>query len=194
MGSPAKPHLQKVLLIESGPRETGEKAVSELYRLGVEQLDVLTCYAGPPEAFDATRGESLSIHSDEAHGNRGLFISNLCARPYTSVVVMWVGSGVLRKWAVVIGGRTLRRLSIMDCDIELVPVRASAWRPLLLAAGKAINPLSNVDLQWGLSDSLLSRAVEVLLAPFQFGFLLAFTAWVHIRRFLRLSLRHMPHS
>ena len=192
----AKHSLERVLFIESGPRLEGEKALAALYSLGVDRLDLLTCFEDPPQSFDATRGTLLSVHSPQARADRNAFIRELCAGPYTSIVVLWVGSGVLRNWTLAIGARSFKRLLLLDRDGELARMRGSFGKALLKTVTKPLAPIQNasVELDWDVSDSILSRAGEVALAPFQLGYLILFTARMHAIRFLRMLFRQVPHS
>lgn len=177
--------MESVLLIESAPRETGEKAVLDLYARGVGRLDILTCFPEAPDAFDHSRGKVLSVHSEQARGKRSAFVQGLCGGQYTSVVILWTGSAILRNWSLAVAARTSKRLQVMDRDLILVPVRLRYAKALAAAFVKPLTPDINTDAL----DPLITRALEVMLAPFLLGYLCLFTVHAHLRRSLLLAFR-----
>jgi hypothetical protein len=184
--------LGTVLLIESGPRAEGEKAIAYLYECGAKELDILTCFPDAPKSFHADRGALISVHSQEARTNRKAFVRDLCSRPYNSVVVLTVGSGVLRNWKLVIAFRTFKRLVLLDRDLEFVSLRRCGWKTLVRFLVNSTAPIRNADIPWDMSDSVLARACEIAVAPFQLGYLVLYTISAHLGRLLRIATRRVP--
>jgi hypothetical protein len=192
MGRVSLNGLERVLLIESGPRSLGEKALNALYEQGVRRLDILTCYEGIPEGFDPQRGEVISVHGPEARAGRFAFIQTLCARPYSSVAILAVGSRVLRPWKWAVVFRSLSRLLLVDEQMKVFPVAPATTRQMCALMARRLTPARHRN--WGLPEAMLTRACELLLTPFEMVYLVLYTAKVHTARRLRLALRQVPHS
>ena len=168
--------LDRVLLIESGPRELTEKALSTLYTRAPSRLDLLTCYDRPPKSFDPDRGTVYSVHAAEAVAHRRRFAEKLARHPYTAVAVLAAGSPVLAKWKWLIVLRTRASVVVLDKNAELLPFS--------VARAKAV---ADIFVQ------SFSRAAvtgfQLLLAPFAIAYLVLFTLAIHLRRWLRLHSR-----
>ncbi len=194
MAAVSDDRLKSVLFIESGPRDAGERAIARIYECAAGRLDVLTCFRESPKQFDPSRGSLLSVHSTEARANRGAFVRSLCSRPYTAIVILCVGSGVLRLWALAIGARTLGRVLLLDGELDELTLHRSLRRAIGQAIWRQLAPVRNVDLHWDRLDSALIRGWELLLAPFQLGYLALFTLKTHLARRLRVALKKVPES
>ena len=165
--------FDRVLLIESGPRELAESALNRLYSENPTRLDLLTCYDTAPEAFDPGLGALYSVHDAEAVANRRGFAEKLARHPYTAVAVLAVDSPVLAKWKWVILLRTRAKVVTIDKHADLLP--------LGFAHAKAMAE----SLLDKLNRAVALRFLQLLLTPFAIAYLLLFTVVVHLRRWFR---------
>jgi len=170
-----QPSFQRILLIESGPREIAEQVLQYLYGAKApSQLDVLTCYDRPPESFDFGRGVVYSVHDREVVENRGRFIRKLSSAPYTLLAVMCTGSSILEKWKWLIAARTKARLVVFNESVRYFGL--DIWN--IRSAEEMIFHR--------LGRRLAGFSVGLLIAPFTLAYLVASTLWIHFRRWLRV--------
>jgi hypothetical protein len=176
----AQPSFERILLIESGPRESGDKALRFLY--GVKraaQIDLLTCFSTAPDSFDAARGCVYSVHDREVVANRSRFIGKLARNPYTLVAVLCTGSPILQRWKWAIALRTSARLILMNEEANYFT--ADVWN-LETARLMLLKRLS--DRATALAG--LSGLLSWIFASFTVGYLCLYTGMVHLRRWTRL--------
>ena len=178
--------LRRILLIESGPRETGELVLSRLFASGdnnasLLQCDVLTCYASGPSAFDPTRGTLLSVHAPEATTNRRAYVNKLASHPYDAVFILCLGSGVLAKWKWAIAAKSKSRLAIADEFGDWFFVSFQNLGQLAVLALRRSN-LASLPL-------LLIAVAKILIAPFLITYLVLYAIGVHTRRWVRTRKR-----
>jgi hypothetical protein len=179
----AQPSFERILLIESGPRESGEKALNFLYGVkNAAQIDLLTCFSTPPDSFDAARGRVYSVHDREVVENRSRFIAKLAKNPYTLVAVLCTGSPILQRWKWAIAVRTSARLVLMNEEANYFT--ADVWN-LKTARLMLLKRLS--DRATALAG--LSGLLSWIFAPFTLGYLCLYTGMVHLRRWIRLRNR-----
>ena len=58
----SRPPFGRVLLIESGSRQAADRFLQYLYQFeNCAQVDVLTCFSTPPEAFQSHRGQMFLV-------------------------------------------------------------------------------------------------------------------------------------
>jgi len=172
----AQPSFERLLLIESGPREAGEKILRYLYDVrNVEHVDLLTCYSNPPEAFDHARGTVYSVHDREVVENRRRFVGKLAETPYSLVAILCTGSPILERWKWAVAMRTSARLIVLNEEANYFTV--DIWN------------LSSVRLMLGKRASdrglALASLMTWIFAPVTVAYLAAYTGMVHLRRWLR---------
>ena len=178
--------LRRILLIESGPRETGELLLSRLFVLDGEkpstlQCDVLTCYTTPPDSFGPTRGALLSVHTSEATTNRRAYVNKLASDPYDAVFILCTGSGVLAKWKWAIAAKSKSRLVIADEYGEWFFVAFQNLGQLAVLLVRRLN-LASFPL-------LFVAVAKIFIAPFVVAYLALYAAGVHLRRWGRMRKR-----
>jgi hypothetical protein len=168
--------LRRILLIESGPRETGELLLARLP--STLQCDVLTCYTTAPTAFDASRGTLLTVHTTEATTNRRAYVNKLASGSYDAIFILCPGSGVLAKWKWAIALKTKARLVIADEYGEWFFVSFQNLSQLAVLLVRRSN-LASFPL-------LLAAIAKLFIAPFVIAFLALYAAAVHLRRWIRM--------
>ncbi len=160
------PSGERVLVIESGPRELTEKFLKRLYQTHwIEHVDLVTCYAEPPVSFDARRGVVYSIHKSR-------WLSRLSRSRYTLLAMFCAGSPVLNKWKWVIALRVRRKILMINEHADYF----------------YLNFANRHNLKRLLAERLRAHAIDVraiaelALVPFTFLFLLVHAAYVQMRR------------
>lgn len=164
--------LGRVLFIESGPRSTGERSIRALYGLGATSIDVLTCFDATPQALQPARGSILSIHSEKARSNRNAFIREIASSPYDNVVILTVGSRIMERWAALVSIRMRNKAMLIDGEGNLNPL---TMRRFASAVGKVL-----AEAEAG------KRIAEVMLAPFNLCYLVAYCVYQHTARRIRI--------
>jgi hypothetical protein len=170
------PPLLRILIVESGPRETTEKLLHYFYEVPKsQQVDVLTCYGSSPKTFDAERGTCYSIHDPAFQGNRSGLIRHLGQTKYSAVAALCTGSAVMNKWKWAIAARIPAKVLIVN--------EHAGFYSLDLGHLKNIgNTLSEHFLP---EASTLGVIGELLIAPFTISYLFLYAALIHLRRLLR---------
>jgi len=170
------PSFDRVLVIESGPREVTEQLLDHLYSIQRSQtVDLLTCFEGAPRVFDSARG-TIFCTSDRAQPtSRRKLIRALSRAPYTSIAILCTGSSILAKWKWIIALRTSAKILIVN---EHGGFFSLDWRRRHTAKLLLSQRLRFPKIQIGL-------AAELLLVPFTIAYLLLYAGAVHGRRLLR---------
>jgi hypothetical protein len=173
----AQPSFERLLLIESGPREAGEKALRYFYAAKhTAQIDVLTCYSTPPAAFDPARGALLSVHDREVVENRTRFIGKLARTPYTVVAILCTGSPILERWKWAIALKTSARLIAVNEEANYFTV--DVWN---IGSAKLM-----LQRRLDITQATFTALLQWLAAPFAIGYLALCTAVIHFRRWTRI--------
>jgi hypothetical protein len=172
------PPFDRVVLIESGSRQLAEDLLPGLYRIYPKmQLDLVTCYAGVPEAFLAPRGNVYRVSDYQGREGRGRLYAELAARRHTVGAIICSGEPIMTKWKWMLALRLPAKFYILNenCDYFWLD-----WSQLA-----AIKHL--VLFRAGLAGAGAVRVIATLAAfPLTLAYLLCFAAWVHGRRWWRL--------
>lgn len=181
----AQPSFDSVLLIESGPRKVTEEFLPFLYTVkGAARVDVLTCYANPPAAFDFDRGVVYSVHDRDARDNRGAFIRQLASNPYTVLGLLCTGSPILLKWKWALAFRSSARLIAVNEEAKYFGLEVWNHRSMRRMLFQRLNPFADYTRE-SLLGTLIAVLAGVFLAPFTIAYLLLYTAALHLRRWFR---------
>lgn len=174
-GPPRGP-LERVLLVESAARESGELLLTHLTgRAGGNEMHLLTCYDTPPSALNQfAHTQCLSVHASEAVQNRTAYATQLARAPYDALIVLCTGSGVLAKWKWLLVLKTRSRVVFADEFGEFFFVTLRNPGPLLVLAIRRTR-ISSVP-------ELLLWFGRMLMAPFVLAFLISHAMLVHVRR------------
>jgi hypothetical protein len=176
--SPHIPPFQRVLLVESGSRHLFEDLLPGLYALYGEsmKLDLVTCYAGIPQAFRKDAGEVFRITEHPGRRGRQELIAELKERRYDIVGVICAAEPIMTKWKWVLALRLSGKVFLLNENGDYfwldrghldVLFRFILFRAGLAGAGAVVT---------------ISR---ILLFPFSLLYLLAFAGVVHLRRKVR---------
>jgi hypothetical protein len=173
------PHLTKIVIVESGPRELLDTMLPFLYQQCPE-IDIVTCYGGAPAAFRNDAGRVFQIGSYAGADGRRRLAEELNARGHAAIGIICAAAPIMTKWKWMLAARVPAKLFVINENGDLCWADYSNWRIIkhfiLFRAG-----LSGAD-----ATGTIGR---LLLFPFTVMFLLAYAAVVHARRWLRKTVR-----
>lgn len=170
------PPLQRVVLVESGAREVFEKFLPHFYQ-HCHQIDVVTCFAGPPANFDPARGRIFDIAEYQGREGRSRLYAELWSSSYSAVGIICADQPIMTKWKWAIAAQLPGKLFIVNENVDYFWVDRGNWKTVrhffLFRAG-----LSGADAV---------RTITQLAAfPFSVMFLLLWAGWAHARRRVRV--------
>ncbi len=175
--SKAAPRFERVLLVESGSRELFEQLLPTLYGSHPDmRADLVTCYAGLPQAFLPDRGRSYSIHDYRDAEGRKRLCAELAANAYNVIAILCSAEPIMTKWKWMLAARVPAKLLIVNENGDYF------WfdRGHLGIACHFV--LFRAGLSGGDAVKTLGR---VAVFPFALAYLVLFAAAVHARRILR---------
>lgn len=167
------PPFNRMLLVESGPREVARKALLSLRCNHGDGLavDLLTCYAGVPEGFENAVVYRTSDYQGRA--GRSRLYAELRARGYGAMGVICSGDPIMTKWKWAVAAKLPAKLLIVNENADYFWFDRGNWRIIgyfaLFRAG-LVGPGS------------LGVVARVLLFPLTMLYLLGYAAAVHVRR------------
>jgi hypothetical protein len=176
----SRPPFGRVLLIESGSRQAADRFLQYLYQFeNCAQVDVLTCFSTPPEAFQSQRGRMFLVTDPAIAEHRRQFVRTIASAPYDVVAVLRTGSGILRKWKWLIALLTRAKVLVVREGADFI----------FLDYGYLETIKINLPRFRREQVARLRLAGETLLMPFTILFLLLYAGQVHLRRLLRNGAR-----
>ena len=170
------PPFSRVLLVESGSRELFENLLPVLYQNHAEMTcDLVTCYAGMPEGFEAETVVYRVTDYGSPEGRKEL-IRLLRSRHYSLAGMICSAEPIMTKWKWLIALRIPAKIFILNENGDYF------WLHRDNAA--AIRQFSLVRL--GLSGAGAIRTVgRMLFFPFSVLFLLLYAFAAHTGKFVR---------
>jgi hypothetical protein len=168
------PPVSRILLVESGPRELGQKAVERLRAVFPEaRIDVLCCISTSPDGVE--RSWRVQDHA----ASRWSLVKALRRERHPVAAVLMAGDGIMAPW---------RWATLAALPAKFLIVNENAdffW----LDRGH-LGPLTQfIQRRSGLGDDSVLRTIwRVLAFPFILLFLLGYAAYVHFVRAVRLAL------
>jgi hypothetical protein len=174
------PKLKRVLLVESGSRPAANEFLEEVYGLiENEQVDILTCYRTPPEAFDASRGRIFFTH-DTRNGGRGRLFQTLSQSGYSAICMLCTGDSIMTKWKWAAAARIPAKVMIVNENAD------SFW----LDRGH-LRDLRNLLIERsGMKEMTPLRTLAHAIAfPFTLAIVVSFAGYMKSRRVLRSLTR-----
>jgi hypothetical protein len=162
--------------VESGSREISERLLPTLRRNHGAPVDVVTCFPGVPEGLapDAT-----VFRTGEYRGRSGRkrLYYELRARHYALLGLLCSGEPIMTRWKWALALKVPAKIFIVNENADYFWLDY-AHRSVLLHFAFLRSGLTGIG---GL------RTLARLIAfPFTLSWLLAYAAWVHSRRALRL--------
>ena len=171
------PSFSRVLLIESGSRQLLEDLLSGLYDVhpGMN-ADLVTCYAGLPLKFDASRGKVFRVADYNGPAARKRLYAELTANRYDVVGIICSAEPIMVKWKWSLATRIRAKLFILNENGDYFWFDRGHWgsiRHFLL-------------FRAGLSGAGAVRTIgRLILFPLTLLYLILYAATVHLRRQLR---------
>ena len=168
------PPVTRILLVESGPRELGQKAIGRLQAVFPDaSIDVLCCISTVPEGVE--RAWRVQDHS----GGRWGLLRELRRERHPVAAVLMGDDGIMGPW---------RWATLAALPAKFLIVNENAdffW----LDRGH-LGPLTQfLQRRSGLGeDSVLRTLWRVLAFPFVLSYLLFYAAYVHAVRWIRMAL------
>ncbi len=167
-----------MLLIESGSRYLLEDLIPGIYEThpDLERLDIVTCFAGQPATFDASRGRIWRIGEYTGRENRQRLYGELAEAGHTVTGMICSGEAIMTKWKAVLGWKTHGKVFILNENGDyfwLDRENLSTVRHFVLYRA-------------GLSGAGAVRTIaQLVVFPFTLIYLLLFAAFVNLRRLAR---------
>lgn len=166
-----------MLLVESGSRRLIEALLPGLYARPVnERVDLFTCFSGVPEGFDAGRGEVFRTADFQGRAARRRLYAALRGRLYDVAGIVCSGEAVMARWKWAIAWQIPAKVFVLNENGDYFWFDWSQWRTMRHFV------LYRAGLTGAEGVATLARLV---IAPFVLLYLLAFAAYVHLRRTLR---------
>ena len=161
-----------MLLVESGSRRLYEELLPGLYETYAGQIsvDLLTCYAGAPDAFRHDLGRVFRITE---YPKRGPLYKELAARRYTITGIICSAEPIMTKWKWMIAARVPAKVFVLNENNDYFWLDWGRWSSIRLFL------LYRCGLHGAGAVRTLARLV---LFPFTLIYLILYAAAVHLRR------------
>jgi hypothetical protein len=180
LGAPPLTHL---LVVESGPREVAERLIPRLREVFGAQIpiDLMTCLPTLPNSLPAASGEHgprvWRVTERRDRRARWGLLREIRARRYPVTAVLCANSPLMASWRTAAFLLFPSKFLIVNENADFFWLDRGHWR----------NLLELLLHRSGIFEESAVRAVARLVAfPFTLVFLLAYAAWVHAARDLRL--------
>jgi hypothetical protein len=171
------PPFSRVLLVESGSRQLLEDLLDGLYDVHPQMnADLVTCYAGLPAKFDASRGRAFRVTDYNGRAGRRRLYRELAANKYNVIGIICSAEPIMVKWKWALAARLPAKLFILNENGDYFWFDRGHWssiRHFLL-------------FRAGLSGAGAVRTIgRLILFPLTLLYLILYAATVHFRRKLR---------
>lgn len=166
------PRQERIVLVESGPREIFESLLPFLYTQ-FPQLDLVTCFAGAPTTFRPDLGALYQVADYQGPEGRRRLYAELRARNCAGIGIICAGQPIMTKWKWALAARLPAKLFVINENGDFFWADYSNWKIIvhffLFRAG-----LSGAEA--------VPTLTRLALFPFTLLFLLGYAAWVHTKR------------
>jgi hypothetical protein len=146
------------------------------------EIDVVTCYAGPPRGADGRTYRVGDYPSAEA---RKLFYTELNSRGYGVIGIICAAEPIMTKWKFALAARVSAKILIVNENADFFWCDLANWRTLL----------HFVLFRAGVTGASAIPAIgRLLFFPLTAAYLLMYAGAVHFRRRIRLmnAVRREP--
>jgi hypothetical protein len=169
------PKLDRILLVESGPREIFEKLVPYLYP-HCPSIDLVTCYAGAPSGFRPAQGQMFQVADYHGKEGRTRLYAELRSRGYAGIGIICADQPIMTKWKWALAAQVPAKLFVVNENGDFFWADYSNWRIILHFF------LFRAGLTGAEAVPTLTR---LAMFPFTLLFLLTYAGWVHLKRATR---------
>jgi hypothetical protein len=170
--------MRRILLVESGSRQVAEQFLEHLRT--VQKLDftadVVTCYDGMPR-HTGNKAQAFRVTSYPGGAGRNRLVAELASRSYDTLAILCTAEPIMTKWKWYLVARMRAKPLIVNENGDFFWFDRHQWKIILHFA------LFRMGLTGGEAVPTLTR---LALLPLAAGYLLAYAAWVHGRRKLRI--------
>ncbi|MFN7541967.1 MAG: hypothetical protein ACK5TN_04135 [Acidobacteriota bacterium] len=172
------PNLDRVVLVESGPRNLYDGFVGDLYTLHGQniQLDLVTCYTGEPAGFRPANGAVYRVQDYRGWDGAKRLVQILRGRRVSTLGIICAGVPVMANWKWMLLAGLRAKVFVMNENGDYFWVDYSNWKLIghfmLFRAGMS-------------GDNGIWLPLRMLVFPFGLLFLAAYAGWVHARRWIR---------
>jgi len=175
--SKGQPPFSRVLLIESGSRHLYEDLLGNLYDFYPDmKADLVTCYAGAPENFQADRGLVYRVTDYPDSQSRKRFYEELARNHYTVAGVICSAEPIMTKWKWMLAARLPVKVFVLNENGDYFWLDrghlGTIWHFMLFRCGLT-------------GAGAVRTLARLVLFPFTLLYLVLYAAAVHLRRKLR---------
>lgn len=177
-----QPEFTRILLIESGGRSLLNDYLPALYRIhgGGVVTDLLTCFAGLPEGFQET-GSVYRVTDYPDSEARARLVAELKSNRYAAVGMICSGEPIMTKWKWMLAARIPAKVFVLNENGD------SFWLDFSHAGVIRHFILFRAGLTGAGAVPTIAR---LIFFPVTLAYLVAYAAWVHLRR--QIHLRSTP--
>ncbi len=171
------PHLDRILLVESGSRRVTEAFVERFRRMEPRagRLDVVTCFPGRPRPL-SSQSRLWNVAEHRGRAGRRRLLSELRAGRYGVLVILCTGEPLMTRWKWALAALLPAKVLIVNENADFFWCDWSNWRTIR----------AFVAYRAGLSGAGVVRTAAGLVSfPFVLAYLAGFTCWVHARALAR---------
>jgi hypothetical protein len=174
------PQLDRMVLVESGPREIFEKLIPLLYP-HCPAIDLVTCYGEPPSTFLHERGEVFQVGNYQGKEGRSRLYDQLRSRKHAAIGIICADLPIMTKWKWALAANVPAKLFVVNENGDFFWADYSNWRIIvhfvLFRAG-----LTGADA--------VPTLTRLAMFPFTLVFLVFYASLAHARRRLRRPSQH----
>ncbi len=175
------PPFIRVVVVESGSRHLLEDLLPGIYenhRDTLESLDLVTCYAGLPRTFDASKGGVFRVSDFAGAQGRARLYGLLNQRKPSILGVICAGEAVMTKWKWALAINVPAKIFVLNENGDYFWLDYSNWKTIR----------HFVLFRAGLAGAGAVRLLARIFAfPFTLAYLLTYAAAAHLRRYSRLK-------
>jgi hypothetical protein len=172
------PNLDRVVLVESGPRPLFDGFVGRLYDIHGQHIrvDLVTCYSGQPQGFRESNGAILRVQDYRGWEGAKRMAAELRERQPTVLGIICSGVPVMAKWKWLLFAALRSKVFVMNENGDYFWVDYSNWKLIL----------HFMAFRAGMSgDHGIWLPLRMLVFPFGMAYFAAYAVWLHGRRRLR---------
>ena len=169
------PQFHNVLVVESGSRILLEDLFPGVYDIYGPQmkLDLVTCYAGAPDAWRQEQGTVYRTSNYAGSEGRSRLYKELRANGYDVIGIVCSGEPILFKWKWMLAFQVPAKVFILNENGDYFWLDRGQWK----------TALHFLLFRTGLTGaSAVSTVARLLFFPFTLTFLLIYAAMAHLRR------------
>jgi len=169
------PEASRILLVESGSRYLLEGLISGIRSTYGDDIfvDLVTCYPGMPEGFQATNTTVYRVTDYRGSAGRARLYRELGANRYSIMGIICSAEPIMNRWKWMLAARLPAKIFVLNENGDYFWVDYGHWSVIrhfaLFRAGLA-------------GAGAVRTLARLALFPFTLLFLLSYAAFVHLTR------------